>query len=315
MGASCYINSCIQILIHLEIFMKALNTKIEDIKNKKLSISYKFYNVCIDYLNNSNIDKKFIDISYFVNYFSNKHPEYSGELQSDALEFIRLLLDDISLDLNGSKIKYSHTILSNDDKNKLIRYKEFIDLFNSKEKSIVTELFYPVTITTYICKCLKVNYSFQRYCDIPLLMPINTKEIDPDIIKLELVNLIDNFFKEEVIQFDTRCNQCKQILPHKKSMKLCKLPKVIVFSLQRFDNKNKQKNNTLVTFPEFLDLKNYVDIDCETEDNFIYKLYGTINHRGDLDFGHYFSIIKLKGQNYWYEFNDAYVDNLGLDLV
>ena len=63
MGASCYINSCIQILIHLEIFMKALNTKIEDIKNKKLSISYKFYNVCIDYLNNSNIDKKYIDIS------------------------------------------------------------------------------------------------------------------------------------------------------------------------------------------------------------------------------------------------------------
>ena len=124
-------------------------------------------------------------------------------MQSDALEFIRLLLDDISLDLNESKIKYSHTILSNDDdKNKLIRYKEFIDLFNSKEKSIVTELFYPVTITTYICKCLKVNYSFQRYCDIPLLMPINIKEIDPDIIKLELVNLIDNFFKEEVIQFE-----------------------------------------------------------------------------------------------------------------
>ena len=75
----------------------------------------------------------YIDISYFVNYFSNKHPEYSGELQSDTLEFIRLLLDDISLDLNESKIKYSHTILSNDDdKNKLIRYKEFIDLFNSK---------------------------------------------------------------------------------------------------------------------------------------------------------------------------------------
>ena len=52
-------------------------------------------------------------------------------------------------------------------------------------------------------------------------------------------------------------------------MKLCKLPKVIIFSLQRFDIKNKQKNNTLVTFPEFLDLKNYVDIDCETEYNII----------------------------------------------
>ena len=167
-------------------------------------------------------------------------------MQSDSLEFTRLLLDDISLDLNESKIKYSHTILSNDDdKNKITKYKEFLDLFNSKEKSIVIELFYPITITTYICKCLKVNYDFQQYCDIPLLLPINTKQIEPDKIKLELVNLIENFFKEEVVQFDTRCSQCKQILPHKKTMKLCKLPNILIFLLQRFDIKNKQKNNFL----------------------------------------------------------------------
>ena len=98
-------------------------------------------------------------------------------------------------------------------------------------------------------------------------------------------------------------------------MKLCKLPNVLIFSLQRFDFKNKQKNNTLVTFPEVLYLKNYVDTDCEIGDNFIYKLYGTINHRGDLDFGHYFSILRIKGENYWYQFNDAFSDNLGLDLV
>ena len=34
MGASCYINSLIQILIHLEIFMKAMNKKKDIIKNK-----------------------------------------------------------------------------------------------------------------------------------------------------------------------------------------------------------------------------------------------------------------------------------------
>ena len=98
MGASCYINSCIQILIHLKLFMKEMNNKIDIIKNKKLSISYKFYNICIDYLNNENNDLNFIDISYFVKYFSNIHPQYTGELQSDSLEFLRVLLDDISLD-------------------------------------------------------------------------------------------------------------------------------------------------------------------------------------------------------------------------
>ena len=76
------------------------------------------------------------------------------------------------------------------------------------------------------------------------MLQINTKEVEPDKIKLELVNLIENFFQEEVIEFDTRSSQCKQILPHNKTMNLCKLPKVLIFSLQRFDFKNKQKNNT-----------------------------------------------------------------------
>ena len=70
---------------------------------------------------------------------------------------------------------------------------------------------------------------FNNNCDIPLLLPINTKEIEPDKIKLELVILIENFFKEEVIEFDTRCSQCKQILLHNKTIKLCKLPKVLFF--------------------------------------------------------------------------------------
>ena len=39
MGPSCYINSCIQILKHLKLFMKEMNSKIDIIKNKKLSIS------------------------------------------------------------------------------------------------------------------------------------------------------------------------------------------------------------------------------------------------------------------------------------
>ena len=40
-----YINSWNQILIHMESFMKAMNNKIGVIKNKKLSITYKFYNI------------------------------------------------------------------------------------------------------------------------------------------------------------------------------------------------------------------------------------------------------------------------------
>ena len=84
-------------------------------------------------------------------------------------------------------------LLSNDsDKNKLNiqRISRFIQF---KRKSIVTEIFYPIIITTYIWECNKINYVFQQWCDIPLLLPINTKEIESGKIKFELVNLIDFF--------------------------------------------------------------------------------------------------------------------------
>ena len=36
-----------------------------------------------------------------------------------------------------------------------------------------------------------------------------------------------------------------------------------------------------------------------------YKLFGIINHVGNLNYGHYYSYIKL--ENEWYEFNDSNV--------
>lgn len=39
-----------------------------------------------------------------------------------------------------------------------------------------------------------------------------------------------------------------------------------------------------------------------------YKLYGIINHKGDIDFGHYYAYIKIK--DFWYEFNDSIVKPL-----
>ena len=66
------------------------------------------------------------------------------------------MLDDISLELNEGNINFKHSLINNDDnQKKIVRNKEFIDHFNKKEKSIITELFYPNIITTFICKCKK----------------------------------------------------------------------------------------------------------------------------------------------------------------
>ena len=44
-----------------------------------------------------------------------------------------------------------------------------------------------------------------------------------------------------------------------------------------------------------------------------YKLYGFINHIGDIDFGHYYANIKIIGS--WNEFNDSIVKSEQVALL
>ena len=54
--------------------------------------------------------------------------------------------------------------------------KEFDKKFREKENSIISEKFYSQLLTSYICECQSIKYSFQKISDIPLLLPENKKE-------------------------------------------------------------------------------------------------------------------------------------------
>ena len=56
--------------------------------------------------------------------------------------------------------------------------------------------------------------------DIPLLLP-DYKE------KTNLKELLDMFFKVESIDFENICNVCKNIVPHRKILKICKTPEIL----------------------------------------------------------------------------------------
>ena len=306
-GASCFINSIVQILIHCKPFIESITKNINILKNLKLSITFKLFQI-IEQILHLQSNNNYIDISHFNNLFGNKHPNFNGLIQQDSQEFLRLLLEDISLDLNEGNINLQYSILENDDfKNKLERYLEFINHVNKKEKSIITELFYPIIITTYQCNCKKEIYAFQRMLDIPLLLP-------DKVTKITIENLLNNYFNEEKVEFNDICQNCGQFLPHIKKIKISKLPKILILSLQRLDFINNIKNKCDVVFPIELDMNSYIDKDCANTNNTSYHLYGIIYHKGEIDFGHYISFINIFGQNYWYEFNDVIINNVGSEL-
>ena len=70
--------------------------------------------------------------------------------------------------------------------------------------------------------------------------------------------------------------------------------------MQRFDPLLSVKNESLIIYDELIDLKPYSDTQ-KIGKNLEYRLIGTIHHNGNLQYGHYYSNIKI--ENEWCEFN------------
>ena len=125
--------------------------------------------------------------------------------------------------------------------------------------------------------------------------------------------MINDYFKVEYIDFEYICHKSKNILPHSNILKLYKIPNILVFSFQRFDIQNNIKNNIKVSFPEILNVNDYIDEICGDKIKSLYNLYAIITHEGNLEFGHYRSHIKINDRNQWYEFNDSIVKEIRLE--
>ena len=76
---------------------------------------------------------------------------------------------------------------------------------------------------------------------------------------------------------------------------------LIIFSIQRLDFLNNIKNNSYIIFDEILDLKSLADENLNGL-KLNYRLYAIIEYNGDINTGHYYSIIRR--ENKWVLFND-----------
>ena len=112
-GLTCYINSVIQIILHSELFLEKFLEKSQIITKNKNSTSFYIYKILCNIFKNKNL--KVIDIRDFIHFFKNFHPIFGGINQCDALEFLRVLLEDISTELNEVKKSKNHILLDNDN--------------------------------------------------------------------------------------------------------------------------------------------------------------------------------------------------------
>ena len=299
LGNTCFINSILQVLIHCPIFIHKFFEQRKSINKNDTLISAYFYEVCLAMVNCKNTQEHYIDITNFKSVFGTKHPDFEGYCQNDSQEFCRVFLEDISEELNEIKNKAIYKTLTNSNRrDKRFKDKEFFDNFESREKSIITELFYSQLITIFTCQCKAAIYSFQKILDFPLLLPQNIQKID-------IMNLLKAYFQTESIDFERKCDICKKVSKHQKQVKISRPPEILILSLQRIDQLTQKKNECVVTFPQILNISEFIDHEIGFDKEPIYKLFAVVNHQGSIDSGHYYSYILRNNQ--WYLFNDSSV--------
>ncbi len=294
LGNTCFMNTCLQLLIHCPPFIDKL---IEE--SPQYNLSGEFYKLCKNqtYSNKASYPKE------IKNQFAKNHRDYYGNSQHDTQEFCRLFLEDISKELNIVKIKPSYQELDDKGKSKIQINKEYDLLFKKRENSIIVNTFYGQLINIFKCSCGFESYSFEKVLDLPLLFNEREK-------KQNLNDLLDKYFENDFIEWSSKCEKCHKIKEHEKQVKIAYPPEILILSLQRINERTGRKNSSIVDYQEEIDLDKYIDLDC-AEDYFKninqkysskYKLISTGNHSGSMEYGHYTANVNILGK--WYEFND-----------
>jgi len=303
LGNTCFMNTCLQNLIHSEYFIKSLIYKKKLISKKNTPITYYFVKLLELIISSSNEEFDVVSPKDFKEIISSKHHKFRGYSQQDCQEFCRIILEDMNQELNEIKTPEPYKELSTLNKSKIECDKEFDETFRKRENSLIMDSFYSQIINIFKCECGFETYSFQKVLDFPLLLPKKRES------KITIEELLGDFFETEEIKFETKCEKCHKKTNHQKKSKFSQPPNILILSLQRIDERKKKKNNCLVEFPEKLCIIDYIDDDCGHKNENKYELYGICKHSGDLEFGHYYAYIKINGKK-WYEFNDSKVKSI-----
>ena len=120
---------------------------------------------------------------------------------------------------------------------------------------------------------------------------------------------LNSFFEGEIFDGENMyfCEKCQKKVRAEKKISIKDLPQCFVFVLNRFefdyDKMLKKKINNYCELPKKIDMTSFYD-GVEVDSDLTFDLTGMIIHKGNSEFGHYYSIIKDEELNKWILFND-----------
>ena len=309
LGNTCFMNTCLQNLIHCTPFISQFLEISNQMFQKNIRpcpISDSFYELLLKiYENNNNDQNDYINPTNFVDSFCSLHNQFFGNREHDTQEFCRFLLQDINCELNEvvSPSGYKENMPKQHKEEMFYNYKKYC---LSKENSIITNLFIGYFSFEYICECGFKEYSFSQFLDLPVQMSSGINGYD--LFQM----LQNNFYRKSFVDMGEVCSFCKRTSKKNEIMRIASLPQILIISLQRINRHNGNKNSAPVRFYEGLDLREIMDAQLSDGSSTKYDLFAVSNHVGQINSGHYFSYIKI-GKS-WYCFEDSKVFKVGYQI-
>lgn len=273
-GSTCYINTSIQCLANCKLFIECI---LENSKIEENTLIFELKSLLTDLY----INKHSIKPYRFINALQENITEIIIHEQNDINEFISLFIEKIN-----KNICYDNSSDSSD----------FTDInffeLTKKEYSSIIPIFYGLSLNKITCRnCNEEKINNELFLN--LMLPLNNDS-------KTLYDCFDLYFKDEVLE-EWSCNNCHSKNNNIKQNRLSKVPYILIVSLKKFTSLL-EKNNNSIQIPLKLDISKYCVYKNTIYNNKIFLLKSIACHIGDLNSGHYYSIINKNDS--WYIIDD-----------
>ncbi|XP_026813170.1 ubiquitin carboxyl-terminal hydrolase 48-like isoform X1 [Rhopalosiphum maidis] len=299
LGATCYINSLLQLWFHNINFRKAIfNWKPEEDSTESQNKSL--------YIENSYVPETSVGHLQLVFALM----QFGKQRSVDPEDFITTLRINTALQQDAHE--FSNLFLS-------VLENKFSTQSDVSVRDMVRDNF--LGEYKYVTTCLK--------CKTKSTRPSTFYELDLNIKGHKTLNeSLQEFLKEEHLTGDDQyyCDHCNCKQDAVRKICLTTLPPVLNIQLMRFvydrQTMQKKKLNTYIQFSQTLDMAQYlnlpVDLDESSKEKHMYNLCAVLIHKGSSAYsGHYVAHIKDIAAEEWYKMNDENVEKLkgkGLNL-
>jgi ubiquitin C-terminal hydrolase len=300
LGSTCAVNSLIQIICRTTYLRNVILNG--DIPDGTLSSELKEILDMMHNKNHSLSPNKFI--THLYNHFSGIFQR--GE-QIDVGELWMFLFDKLATELAHNIVNELIVIADNDitinidtldnlvlATNTALQQKCQLTMnrFNNNKTSVWLDTSQGILLSIIKCnECDDVNYIFEPFISIPL--DITNDET------CSVASMFRNYLKSQQCGGDRKCDKCNKYTEYTKSLKIWKMPDVLVFIIKRFSDMN-TKNQTPVSINQTLCIKKG-SILTDIMQNYTYECTSIALHFGSMFGGHYCAICKVDNKYVLYD--------------